>query len=135
MAVLVGKKKIGPEFSNAQEIVKVIYDFAADTGAVADYDVLEAAGPVLVKLAGVFVETAVTSGGSLVVDLGKGAGGTDFWSDKAVAALTVNSVHGVDSAADKAVYLASGEKIVLGLEVAAATAGKVHFIFEVMKAK
>lgn len=133
MAVLADKKLVGAEFKKSFEIVRAVYDFAADTGAVADYDVLEASGACVVKLLHAHVKTAVTSGGSLVVDLGKSAGGTQFWSDKAVAALTLDSIHSVDAIAGTAgVVLAEGDKVVLGLEVAAATAGKIEFVFAVM---
>jgi hypothetical protein len=129
MAVLADKKIAGAGFGNSKELVRVVYDFANDTGAVADYDVLVADSACVVHLVHASVKTAVTSGGSLVVDLGKGAGGTEMWSDKAVAALTLNSLH----LATGPVYLAAAEKIVLGLEAAAATAGKVEFVFEVIK--
>jgi hypothetical protein len=108
-----------------------VYDFSKDTGAVADYDVLEADSACVVSLKHMAVKTAVTSGGSLVLDLGKSAGGTEFFSDKAVAALTANSIH--VTSAPAAVRLASGEKIVMGIEAAAATAGKLEMVFEVVK--
>lgn len=132
MAVLKDKKVAGPGFTNAVEVVRVEYDFAKDTGAVADYDVLEADAACVVTLKHMLVKTAVTSGGALVVDLGKEAGGTEFFSDKAVGALTLNSVH--MPAAPAGVYLADGGKIVLGLEAAAATAGKLEMVFEIVKA-
>ena len=87
MATLVNKKKIASPFSNEAELVRVTYDFSVDGGAVADYDVLESVGACLVELVNIDVETAVTSGGALVMDLGKGAGGTEFKSDEAVADL------------------------------------------------
>jgi len=93
MAVLADKKLGGAGFSNAKELVRVVYDFAVDGGAVADYDVFEADADCVVSLKHMAVKTAVTSGGSLVLDLGKSAGGTEFFSDKAVAAMTLNSVH------------------------------------------
>lgn len=83
----------------------------------------------MVSLKAAYVKTAVTSGGSLVMDLGKGAGGTEIFSDKAVAALTLDSLH-VGAAP---VELAAGEKIVMGIEAATATAGKIEFIFEIIK--
>lgn len=133
MAVLVGAKSVGAEFQKSFEIVRVIYDFSVDTGAVADYTMLTATGACVVKLLHAHVKTAVTSGGALVVDLGKAAGGTEFWSDKAVAALTLDSMHSVDAIAGVAgVELTEGELIVLGLEVAAATAGKIEFVFAIM---
>lgn len=133
MAVLADKKNVGAQFQNDMEIVRVTYDFAKDTGAVADYDVLVATGACVVKLLHAHVKTAVTSGGALVVDLGKEAGGVELWSNKAVAALTLDSMHAVDAIAGTAgVELTEGEKIVLGLQVAAATAGKVELVFAVM---
>jgi len=131
MAVLADKKLGGAGFSNAKELVRVVYDFAVDGGAVADYDVFEADADCVVSLKHMAVKTAVTSGGSLVLDLGKSAGGTEFFSDKAVAAMTLNSVH--CPSAPAAVYLAAGAKIVMGIEAAAATAGKLEMVFEVVK--
>lgn len=128
MAVLADKKIAGAPFTNAAELVRVVYDFANDTGAVADYDVLVADGSMIVELVHADVKTAVTSGGSLVMDLGKGAGGTEFFSDKAVAALTLDSLHFPTA---KAVELADGEKIVMGIEAAAALGGKMEFVFRV----
>lgn len=132
MAVLADKKVVGAPFGNSVEYVHVQYSFANDTGAIADYDVLEADGALIVELEHAYVSTAVTSGGSLVIDLGKSAGGTNFWSDKAVATLTVGSVH--KSGSEAGVKLADGDKIVLGLEAAAATAGVIDFVFKVKKA-
>lgn len=131
MAVLKDKQLAGGTFGNAVELVRVVYDFAKDTGAIADYDVIEAEGACVVKLKHMSVKTAVTSGGALVLDLGKSAGGTEFFSDKAVAALTLDSVH--VTAAPAAVRLADGEKIVMGIEAFAATAGKLEMVFELTK--
>lgn len=131
MAVLKDVKTAGAGFTNEDQIVRVVYDFAEDTGAVADYDVLVADSDCVVMLKHMAAKTAVTSGGSLVLDLGKGAGGTEFFSDKAVAALTLNSIH--VTSAPAAVRLTSGDKIVMGIEAAAATAGKLEMVFEVIK--
>jgi len=133
MAVLADKKMVGAEFQKSFEIVRVQYNYANDTGAQADYDVLEAAGACVVKLLHAHVKTAVTSGGSLVMDLGKEAGGTEFWSNKAVANLTLDSMHAVDAiAGTSGVELTEGEKIVLGIEAADGTAGKIEFVFAIM---
>lgn len=131
MAVLDDKKTLQGGFSNAGEYVRVVYDFDEDGGSVDDYELIEAQGDMVVELAYADVQTAVTSGGSLVMDLGKGAGGTEFFSDKAVAALTLDSLHKAD--AEAAVELASGEKIIMGIETAAATAGKIEFVFRVFR--
>lgn len=130
MAVLSDKKIVGGGFSNEVQYVRVIYDFDVDGGSVADYDVLVAEKECIVELEHIDVLTAVTSGGSLVMDLGKSAGGTQFLSDKAVAALTLNSIHKPDAPAG--VKLASGDAIVMGIEAAAATAGKLEMVFKVL---
>ena len=131
MAALADAKTIAPTFSNAEEWVRVTYDFAVDAGATGDYTVLTADGDMVVTDFHASVETAATSAGSLVVDLGIAAGGTEFWSDKAVAALTIGAAIGMDTAAP--VKLADAALIVVGLEAADATAGKIHFNFKVKK--
>lgn len=131
MAALKDAKTVGLTFGNEADVVRVKYDFSKDTGALADLDVLTADSACAVSLRHMAVKTAVTSGGSLVLDLGKGAGGVQFFSDKAVADLTLNSVH--CPAAPAAVYLASGEKIVLGIEGATALTGVLEMVFEVIK--
>lgn len=131
MAALSGAKTISPAFSNIRDMVRVTYDFSLDGGAAGDYDVLTADGACLVRCIGANVKTAVTSGGSLDLDLGKGAGGVEFLSSVAVASLTLNSFQ--PSASQAFVKLADGEKIVMGIDTAAATAGKVEFIFEIVK--
>ena len=130
MAVLADKKTLGAPFNNAAELVRVVYDFARDGGALADYDVFEAQSACVVQLKHMAVKTAVTSGGALVLDLGKNAGGTEFFSDKALAALTLNSLHVTSGPA--AIRLAAGDKVVLGIEGAAATAGKLEIVLEVV---
>lgn len=132
MAVLDNKRTLPAPMGNVAEYIRVVWDFSVDGGAVADFDVFEADSAMIVKLAAAIVKTAATSTDAMVVDLGKSAGGTDFWSDKAVAALTLNSVHTADTK-ETGVYLADGDKIVMGIEAFAATAGKIEFIFELMK--
>lgn len=131
MAILADKKLGGAGFSNAVELVRVVYDFAVDGGAIADYDVFEADSACVVSLKHMAVKAAVTSAGAMVLDLGKSAGGTEFFSDKAVAVLTLDSLH--LPAAPAAVRLAAGDKVVMGIEAAAATAGKLEMVFEVVK--
>jgi len=129
MAVLADVKTVGPMFGNAQEIVRVTYDFAVDGGSIADYDVLVAGGDVIVELMDVDVKKAVTSSDAVVIDLGKGAGGVDFWSDVVKGNLTLDAQ--VPSANEgRHVELSSGEKIVLGVESFAITAGSLQFIFK-----
>ena len=131
MATLAAYKNVHGGFSNASEVIRVKWDFSEDGGAVGDFDVLVAQGAVAVKFSFGKVVDAVTSGGLLTVDLGKGSGGTEFLSGVAVASLTANSLQAPASAGY--IKLADGEKIVLGLNVAAATAGSIEMCFEVMK--
>lgn len=126
MAVLADAKTVSAPFHNKGELVRVRYSFAADTGAIADYDVLIADGNLLVQLLNVDVKAAVTSDGAVAFDLGKGAGGTEWWSDKVKAALTLDLQ---SPGSLTLIELSDGEKIVLGLEAAAATAGIVEFQF------
>ena len=131
MAVLSDKKIVGGPFANSSELVEVIYDFAVDGGTIADYDVLVADGSCIVEFKYAIFETAGTSGGSLVADLGKAAAGVEFFDGTAVAAMTINSIH--EATNSNYVELTDGEKIVFGIEVAAATAGRMHMVFEVRK--
>jgi len=128
---LAASKTVYGTFSNAEEWVQVVYDFSVDAGATGDYDVLTAGDNLVVTDFYYEVQTAVTSGGSLVVDLGVGDGGTEFLSDTAVAALTLAKVDGMDT--DAIVNVKSAEKIVLGLEAATALTGKVAFNFKIKK--
>jgi hypothetical protein len=133
MATLKGHKYVGAEYQKSFEIVRVQYSFALDTGAQADLDVLTAQGDCVVKFLHAHVKTAATSGGSMVLDLGKAAGGVEFWSNKAVASLTLDSMHTVDAIAGvSGVELTAGETVVLGIEVADATAGVIEFVFAIM---
>ena len=132
MAALAGKKYVGAEYQKSYEIVRVTYDFDVDTGAQADYDVLEAAGACVVKFLHCHVKTA-GAGTNNVNDLGKAAGGTEFWSNQAVTAMTTDAMLTCDAVAGFAgVELTAGEKIVFGVETANLTAGKFEFVFAIM---
>jgi len=128
MAVLADHKTVSATFANASSLVRVEYDFDNDTGDVADYDVLTADGAMLVEFVGCDVQTALTSGTDFDIDLGKSAGGAELCSDnaKAVYALDAQVVSLVPI-----VELASGEKVVMGIETAAATAGKMIMTFRI----
>lgn len=130
MAVLADKKTVSAPWSNASELVRVTYDFDVDGGAIADYDVLEADGNVLVTLLNADVVAAVTSADAILFDLGKGAGGGDFWTDVVKGTLLLDAQVASENAG-KFVELADGEKIVMGIEAFAATAGKITFTFRV----
>lgn len=128
MAVLSDAKTKSAGYNEEEKWVSVTYDFSNDTGAVADYDVLTAGEDIVITEFYATVPTAVTSGGSAVMDLGVTAGGTNFWSDKAVADLSLNSFHAMDT--HTPVKVASGAKVVFGIEAAALTAGVIKFNFK-----
>ena len=130
MAVLADKKIVGAPFSNVGELVRVEYDFAVDGGAIADYDVLVADGNLIVEYVTIDVETAVLSSDAILFDLGKGAGGTEFQSDLVKGTLLIDA-QVIAATPGQLVELADGEKIVMGVEAFAATAGKFSMIFRV----
>ena len=128
------KISMGAPGAQAEEIVKVEYDFAVDAGAVADYDVLENTGvdPMVVELDRIDVETAMTSATAPLIDLGKGDGGTEFISDAQKGVFSADAMVISDIPGTK-VELINGEKIVMGVEVAAITAGKMVFVFKIQR--
>ena len=129
MPALKGAKTVGAPFSNTVEVVRVVYDFAVDGGEVEDNTVFTADGALLVRCVGVDVTTAFTSGGAATVDLGKGTAGTDFISAEAYTTFTAGGFYASESSGW--VKLANTNVINLGVNVAALTAGKCEFIFEV----
>jgi hypothetical protein len=129
MALVADAKNVGGPFGNSVEIIRAEYDFAVDAGGVGDLTILTAESECVVFLKYALVKTAVTSGGSLTFDLGKGASGNEMINDKAVAALTLDSLH-VGAAP---VELTAGEIVNFQIDTAAATAGKIEFVFEVYR--
>lgn len=129
MAALVNAKTVGLVFPNQAEIIRVVWDFEVDGGAVAAYTVLTADSSCIVSLKAMVVKTAATSGGSMTVDLGKGTSGAEIVSNKAVAAMTAENL----TVGLAPVQLDAAEVVSMNIEAAAATAGKVEFIFEVLK--
>ena len=132
MPALKGAKTVGAGFDNAVEVVRVVYDFSVDGGQVEDNTLFTADGALLVRCIGTLVETAFTSGGSATIDLGVGTSGVQFNSATAVASYSANAL--VASATNAFVRMASGDVMNMGVAVAALTAGKCEFIFEICQA-
>lgn len=136
---LAGKKYIGGGsnstsdfFSNEEKWVKVTYDFSNDGGATGDYDVLEnenSATDFVVTDFYAHVHTNVTTGSDSDIDLGIGDGGTEFLSDWDAPSAAADSIVGMDTATP--VKLAASGKIVMGIETAALTAGRIDFYFKI----
>lgn len=144
MAALVDAKTVGAPFKNAVEVVTVVYDFALDGAMASPLDVLTADGALVIVGFHAKVITACTSGGSATFDVGVSGGDVDvLLSGIAVAALTANSLHipphilteGTPNtySPQLPILLASGGKIVADTTTASFTAGKIEFVFRVMK--
>ena len=131
MATLKGAKTVGAPFSNAKEVVRVMYDFSVDGGEIEDNTVLTADGIVLVKCIGVYVHVAPVGVGA-TIDLGKGAAGVEFVSTEAITSFPLAGFYASESAAF--VKLANAEVVNLGIATAVLTAGKLEFIFEIVQA-
>lgn len=134
-ALAAHKAKVGAPFSNAREVIRVVYDFAVDGGATGALDVFTAEQNLVVVGFHLKVLTAATSGGSATLIVGVSGGDTDACLDAtsgAVANLSANAVIGQEATVP--FYLASGGKIIQTIGTAALTAGKIEYVFEVMKA-
>lgn len=132
MAAVAGAKVASPFYNEAQ-LVRVVYDFSVDAGAVGALDLLTVSKASVVRLKHLVVKTACTSGGSATVAVGVTGATTAFVdaTEGAVANLTANAV--VDGASAPK-YCAAGAKCVLTIGTAALTAGKVEAVFEVVAA-
>jgi len=139
MAALVGVKNIGGSssneglFSNEERWIQAVYNFASDTGAQADLDVLVNGSSTINYVITDFfayVDLAGTTATTSVIDLGISAGGVEVWSNKdAASLLTLGAVVGMDTA--KPVLLPASGKVVMGIETGDLTAGKFTFNFKV----
>ena len=136
MAALAGyKAKVGPSFKNAEEIVRVVYDFSLDGGATGALDIFTAEQDMIVTGFHLQVLTACTSGGSATLIVGVSGGDTDACLDAtsgAVANLGANAVIGQEATVP--FRLASGGKLIQTIGTAALTAGKIEYVFKIMKA-
>jgi len=129
MAVLADKKIVSAPFSNESKLVRIEYNFANDTGAIADYDALVADGAMLVEFLGADCQTAITGTASANMDLGKTAGGVEFLSAVDVGGGISVDVQTAPATPGLMVELADGEAIVMGIDTEVITAGKLDFLF------
>jgi hypothetical protein len=135
MAAVLAAQTIAPPFSNAKEVVRVVYDFAKDAGATGALDLFTADGDIVITHAHATVKTTATSGGSATVIWGL-TGDTNRFMDTtagAVANLTAAAVISPASADLVPIKLASGDKVLMTIGTAALTAGKIEFVMEYMK--
>lgn len=128
---LTDKNFSGSPFSDREYITHVVYDFANDAGATANWLNLDAfTGTVAVEVLYVYTETTVV-GATATIDLGKGNGGTEFLSAKAITALTAGSLVEVDTPGTRIIFTSS-DALALSIDTAAITAGKFHIVYKVM---
>lgn len=116
-----------------RELVRIQYDFSVDGGSVAALDIFKAKEACVVKLAEMHVVTACTSGGSATVSVGKSGDLTGMVGATAVASLTAGAVI-LGAAIDASHALAADDIVKMDIATAALTAGKIDFVFEVIKA-
>lgn len=126
-------KKMVDTFAKEMVLVKAVYDFAKDGGAVGVVDLMETSEATVLHRAWVNVKTAVVSGGAATVEIGVAGGDTDaVLPAQLQAALTAPKTFDGD-AASKGLYLASGAKLSAEIKVAALTAGKIELCALVSK--
>lgn len=132
MAAVAKAKTVATTFKNDVEVVRIVYDFAVDAGAVGALDLLTVDGDAVVRLKHLAVKTACTSGGSATVAVGVTGATTAFVdaTEGAVANLTANAI--IDGASAPK-YVADGNKVLLTIGTAALTAGKLEAVLEVMR--
>lgn len=135
------KADLSGELHKAFTVAYGYYDFATAGGAVGDYNLVGSNGLSVVLPSGAlvlnaiaFVETAVTSGGLLTLDLNIESA-NDLLAATAVASLTLSAkIQGIPDFGTLAdsVLLTADRTLTASLNVAAATAGKFHvFVFYV----
>ena len=129
MAALANAKS-GNCFSDKIEIATVTYDFAVDAGATGALDVFTALDDLVIHRVTAKVITAVTSGGSATVEVGKTADTAGLMAQTGKASLGAGVV--VDSKIG-GYKLASGGKILQTIGTAALTAGKIRYFIEYSK--
>lgn len=130
MTAVVGTKTIGGGFTNAEEIHKIVYDFAVDAGATGALDIFTAKGNVIVTGFHAHVITACTSGGSATVEVGVSGSTAAVMAQTAVAALTANACKGFVGP----VRLADGATLKQTIATAALTAGKIEYTVKIQRA-
>lgn len=132
--VLFGTSATAGGFSNEEKYIKVNYDFANDTGGIADYIALTAGADLIITDFYMVVNTTCVGTGANI-DLGVGAGGAEILSDKDGPTLveTAGANVFVADAAMLPLYVPAAGTIQMGVETAALTAGAFDLYFKVKK--
>lgn len=141
MAAIRDNRTIYAPFSNAVELVKATYDFAADGGATGALDVLTAGAALVICGFWANVKTAVLSSGSATVIAGI-TGSTSLFFGATTGAkanltlakfLQADTVEGTPNVVALPAKLASADKILQTIGTAALTAGKIEYSFLIAK--
>jgi hypothetical protein len=120
-----------PSFSNKPVLFETVYDFSEDTGALGTYVMTAGAEKAcMVKLHAIKVNTAVTSDGSATLIVGTSADDNAYLASEAKASFTLGAVVLPDVAGF--IKLAADATLDVKVEVAALTAGKLTFVWEIL---
>ena len=126
-------------FHNDIETHRIVYDFSVDAGATGVLNIFMADQDVLLLDFMAVVKTTCTSGGSAVLDVGVTGDDDKLVDGIAVASLAAGAVfqsplvEATPNTKQLPVKIASGEKILQTIVTAALTAGKIEYIFRIMK--
>jgi hypothetical protein len=129
----VDKYKTIATWGAAVEKVEIEYDFANDAGATGALDLFKAEEACIIMDAVMIVKTTCTSGGSATVGAGKSADLAGVFAATAVASLTAGAVINMQ-ARDASHVLAADDALQMHIGTAALTAGKIKFVFFILKA-
>ena len=129
---------LGAPFSNNSYIFETTYDFSEDTGAAGDYVMTAGASDaIMVRLLAVKVKTACTSGGSALLTVETSATADAFLNSEPVATFALGAVVSPTAATTGGnagfIKLAADATLNFSIEAADLTAGKLVFVWEVMK--
>lgn len=121
-AAVLKDKKFVDVASNGQQVVKAVYDYAKDGGAIASYEVAECTGVCVLEFISIEgITSAVTTTGT--VDLGYTGAGTAFISATASTTLEAGDFT-IPAETFVPVKIANGAKVLMEIKSAALTAGK-----------
>jgi len=128
----------GAPFSNTSEFYETTYDFDEDTGAIADYVMTAAtADDLLVKLVGVKVTTAPTSGGSALLTVESDETADAFLNSEPVATFTIGSFiipeNATTGGTEGFVKVSATKKLQFSIEAETLLTGKMVFLWEIKK--
>jgi len=128
---------LGGGFTNKPQIINTVYDFSADGGTKTTYVMTPAASEdLLVKLVGMRVDTAPISSGAATIGVGTSDTAAAFVTTEGKATFVLNSFitpEACTTGTESFVKLASGSTLDCDVATEVLTAGKITFVWEIMK--